>query len=225
VEKSQYDLCIEILERLNNQKVLTDIILIGSWCLPFYEKHFFKQSEISPLRTRDLDFFVPDPQHVKAKTDIPERLKDLGFVEDFIGEGYMRLIHPDLFVEFLVQERGRGSSKPYPLPQLGLNAQRLRFLDLLAENTIQIKVENLRLRLPHPANFALHKLIVMHRRTKADKAEKDKTVALSILQALIKAKKGHSIKIAFQHISKKWQRKITETLKENKFEKTISFLE
>jgi len=51
-----------------------------------------------------------------------------------------------------------------PLSQLGLNAQPLRFLDFLAQNTITTKVGATTVTLPHPANFALHKLLVLTRR-------------------------------------------------------------
>ena len=69
-----------------------------------------------------------------------------------------RRSHPDLIIEFLVPERGRGRDKPYPLPQLGLNAQSLRYLDLLEHNSIGFKTAGLEVNLPHPAAFALHPL-------------------------------------------------------------------
>ena len=75
------------------------------------------------LKTRDIDLLIPRPSEIKAKTDVVELLKDLGFIVGFSGsKGYIRLEHPELVVEFLVPERGRGSDKPYTLSQLGLNA-------------------------------------------------------------------------------------------------------
>ena len=133
MEKKQYEICIEVLKKLGQKKVLEYIILIGSWCIYFYKYYFENSDYNSFIRTRDIDFLVPIPFKLKEKVDVKETLEDLGFVIDFRGsKGYIRLIHPDLFVEFLVPERGRGLDKPYPLPQLGLNAQALRFLDFLA---------------------------------------------------------------------------------------------
>jgi hypothetical protein len=43
VEKSQYDLCIEVLRRLDKAGILKDIVLVGSWCTLFYKKFFSGQ--------------------------------------------------------------------------------------------------------------------------------------------------------------------------------------
>ena len=54
--------------------------------------------------------------------NVPAMMEDLGFIADFCyPEGYMRLNHPELILEFLVPEQGRGSDKPYPLPQLQIS--------------------------------------------------------------------------------------------------------
>ena len=108
MEKKQSDLCQEVLKRFHNEAVLRDVILIGSWCIPLYKKHYLKKSFIPPLRTMDVDFLVPAPKSIKVSVDIPDILRDLGFIIDFVGEqGYIRLIHPDLIVEFLVQDGGQ----------------------------------------------------------------------------------------------------------------------
>jgi len=125
---------------------------------------------MTSLTTRDMDLLIPQPGSIKAKIDLFELLKDLGFIVGFTGsKGYTRLEHPQLIVEFLVPERGKGSDKPYSLPQLGLNAQALRFVEFLSQNTIKSKVGSITVTLPDPANFALHKLLVMGRRPKAEK--------------------------------------------------------
>lgn len=78
-------------------------------------------------------------------------------------------MHPELIVEFLVPEKGWGTDKPYPISQFGMNAQALRFLDFLVENTIVSDSDGLRVRLPHPAAFGLHKLIISKRRDTKEK--------------------------------------------------------
>jgi hypothetical protein len=117
VEKSQYDLCIEVLRRLDKAGILKDIVLVGSWCALFYKDFFSGKKYMTSLTTRDMDLLIPQPRAIKAKTDVTELLKDLGFVVGFTGsQGYIRLEHPQLIVEFLVPERGKGSDKPYSLP-------------------------------------------------------------------------------------------------------------
>ena len=166
MEKSQYDLCVEVLHRLDKAGLLKDIILVGSWCTLFYTEFFGGKKYMTSLVTRDMDLLIPQPRAIKAKADVAELLKDLGFIVGFTGsKGYIRLEHPQLIVEFLVPERGRPSDKPYSLPQLGLNAQALKFLEFLSQDTITSKIGSaIRptiVTLPHPANFALHKLLVM----------------------------------------------------------------
>ncbi len=209
MEKKQYEICIEILKRLNKVGVLKEIILIGSWCIPFYKEYFKKIKYLSSIRTRDIDFLIPAPSRIKTKVDIPNLLKDLGFIVGFKGtKGYIRLEHPQIIVEFLVFEKGRGLDKPYPLPRLGLNAQALRFLNFLSQNTIHIKIENIPIVLPHPANFALHKLIILQRRRNLEKAMKDKDAAIKILRALIRKGDLGIIRDTFHSIPQKWQKKI-----------------
>ncbi len=65
---------------------------------------------------------------------------------------------------------------------------------------------------PHPVNFALHKLIIFQRRFKQEKAEKDRDVAVKILRALIKKGDSRVIKKVFNSVPKKWQKKILEGL-------------
>ncbi len=206
MEKSQYDLCVEVLRRLDKAGILKDIVLVGSWCTIFYKEYFASKKYMTSLTTRDMDLLIPQPRYIKAKVDVVELLKDLGFVVGFTGsKGYIRLEHPQLIVEFLVPERGKGSDKPYLLPRLGLNAQALRFVEFLSQNTIKSKVGSTTITLPHPANFALHKLLVMSRRPKVEKQKKDKDAAIKILTALIDSKQSNTIKNAFQAMPKRWQ--------------------
>jgi len=215
VEKKQYDLCVEILKRLSGAGVLSEFILIGSWCVYFYRNYFpdISYMEHASFRTRDLDFLISRPERIERESNIPDLLKDLGFIRVFEGsKGYIKLQHPDLILEFLVPERGRGTDKPYPLPKLGMNAVALRFLDLLSSDTIRIRVGDVDLTLPHPANFALHKLIVFQRRTRKDKAAKDRNAAIGVLKALIRKGDTAVLLKVFDSIPRKWKSKVLRGL-------------
>ena len=213
VEKSQYDLCVEVLRRLDKSGVLKHIVLIGSWCTLFYKSYFGHIKYTPVLKTRDIDLLVPHPPAISVKTNVAELLKDLGFVVGFDAPGgYIRLEHPGLIVEFLTIEKGRPSDKPYPLPKLGVNAQPLQFLEILARDTITAKVEDFSVTLPHPANFALHKLLISQRRPSPQKEEKDRDAAVQILEALISKSEQDTIKKVFQPLPARWQNKIKKAL-------------
>lgn len=225
MKKSQFKLFYEVLGRFQKEGILKNIILIGSWCVPLYKDYYFKESQVPPLRTLDVDFLVPRPLCIKTKHNVPDLLLDLGFVQDFVGsQGYIRLVHPDLMLEFLVHEKGRGEEKAVNLENFSINAQPLRFLNILQEKTIKIKIDDKLVTMPHPAWFAVHKLIVTQRRSKKEKADKDLTVAIALLRDLIEMKKKSEIRKAFNFISKKWQKKIIELLKECQAEEIWSII-
>ena len=185
VEKKKYDLCSEVLRRLKREGILDNAILVGSWCTLLYQDYFKGEGLLPPLRTRDMDLLFPIPLKLDKSTDMHDLLKDLGFVLDFKGDhGCIIFQHPDLILEFLVPARGRPTNKPVVIDQLGINAQPLRFMDALAKDPIQLTFEGVVVTLPHPINYALHKLLVAGRRKRKDKAEKDRIQAVALLKAL-----------------------------------------
>ncbi|MBU0714919.1 MAG: nucleotidyltransferase domain-containing protein [Verrucomicrobia bacterium] len=224
MEKKQYELCREVLRRLDQCGLLNNLIMIGSWCLLFYKDYFQQSSYRAAIRTRDLDFLIPLPQRFAVKVDLHDLLRDLGFVINFKGQdGWITLQHPDLIIEFLIPERGRGTHKPVLVPDLGVNAQSLRFLDFLATDTIRVRFHDLILRVPHPANFALHKLIIASRR-QSDKGERDRSQAVQVLQALIQSGEKATIRARFSKAPAKWQTCIRKNLAEMKEDNILAVL-
>ncbi len=216
MESSQYKLCVKVLKRLNESGVLRHIVLIGSWCIPLYREYFRGSEYRTSITTRDVDFFVPLPLGIKNRVDIETVLKGLGFVIGFRGpEGYISFNHPELILEFLVADRGAGSDKPYKLDQLGVNAQPLRFLNLLTRKLISVKVGDIRISLPHPALFALHKIIVSEKRSRKEKSFKDLDSAVRIMTALIDKGEANKLKFFFDGFTPKLRKTIVNTLKSN----------
>ena len=227
MEKKQSDLCFEILRRFHNAGVLNDFILIGSWCVYFYKEYFSGVSYPSrrTIKTRDIDFLIDNPARIKQEINISGLLEDLGFITVFKGnKGYIKLEHPDLILEFLVPEKGKGIDRPYPLPKLGVNASALRFLSFLSAKTIKVKVEDFYVTLPHPVNFALHKLIVFQRRSKGEKALKDRNTAVDILQALINKGEQVVIRKVFSSLPQKWKKRIITGLEIAREEEILDIL-
>ena len=157
----QYEVCLGVLRRLSDAGVLDHLVLIGSWCLVLYREYFHDAGAFPAVRTRDMDFLVPSLTKPRSKIDIPALLKDQGFIAGLRGHaGVMLLEHPELLIEFLVAERGRGGKDVQEVPRLGVNAQPLRFLDIAMMNTVQLHFGDVLVTAPHPAAFALHKLLV-----------------------------------------------------------------
>ncbi len=213
MEKKKFELCVEVLRRLEAEGVLERILLVGSWCMPVYEAYFEGKGAFPVLRTRDLEFLIPIPPRFDKKTDLQELFKDLGFLVDYKGEaGHIVFQHPDLILEFLVPARGRETGKPVPVPGLGINAQALRFMDALARNPIRLTFRGVSVRVPHPADFALHKLLIASRRKEMDKAEKDRGQAVALLETLKDAGQMALVDCAFDEMPKSWQATIRREL-------------
>ncbi|MBI4355919.1 MAG: hypothetical protein HY597_05705 [Candidatus Omnitrophica bacterium] len=210
---SQRTLCQAVLTRLAKAGVLEEVVLIGSWCLEGYKSYFGRQTPLTALRTRDIDFLVPRPMRMRTAVDVPALLDDLGFILDFHRGGYIRLVHPELIVEFLVPERGRGTDQPVRLPQLSINAQSLRFLNMLAEQTIMATLEGTTVRMPHPAAFALQKLLIAPRRQgHTGKQAKDVEAAIAVLEALRAHGETASVSRCFTALPRRWQTHIRQAL-------------
>ena len=207
---TRYKLAEQTLIRLHEAGLLPHFVLIGSWAVYYYSYYFNNRAYLPSIRTRDMDLLVPvPPPRVSNPIDVPDILAGLGFVTGFRGEqGYMILQHSELMIEFLVPERGRGLSKPFDLPAFGVNAQPLRYLDMLLEDTVVVHVRSLALRLPHPARFALHKLIVAGRRRSKAKMEKDRNEARKVLAALKSSGKWRSVVDCLRSLPPKWRRVI-----------------
>jgi len=207
------ELCLEVLLRLEKAGVLRGLVLIGSWCAYFYPDYFGGKPALSALRTRDIDFLIPAPSKMKGEVRVAELLEDLGFIPDRMGEGYVRLSHPELIIDFLVAERGKGTDKPVAVKALGVKAQALRFVGFLSEDTVEVKSRGLTLTLPHPVNFGLQKLIIGGRRSDKDKRAKDLLQAIEILHIVLERGEGEEIRRKFKKLPAGWRKAIRDGLK------------
>lgn len=105
------------------------------------------------------------------------------------GASYLNPKEPDFRLDFLTVCH-RGGEEPYVHPKLHITLQPLKFMEFSLENVQQAVListaGSVLVNVPHPARFALHKLIVYGERegTFAAKANKDLAQAASLLMAL-----------------------------------------
>ncbi len=211
------DLFFSLLKELQKEGVLNELILIGSWCHLFYRHYFNNAPAIPAVRTLDIDFLVPNPFRAKKEVNIPALLDKLDFTPLIsYGTGYTKYAHPELEIEFLTPELGKGREKPYIINNLHIQAQGLRFLNFLQEHLIKINYKNIGVRVPEPSSYVLHKFIIFERRAKKDKKERDLESARKIGEFLLKNdNQKKKLKQLFHEMPKKWQNKIKDNLKEN----------
>lgn len=222
MQNKQYELCLNVLRKLEAAGVLQNLVLIGSWCLVLYRDYFRDVGAVPAVRTRDMDFLVPSVAAIHKTVDVPELLKGLGFITGFRGtQGVMMLEHPELMIEFLVPERGRGSEGLQDLPKLKMNAQALRFMGIALMMTVRLHFGNVPVNVPHPAAFALHKLLVAPRRRNVEKKRKDLDAAALILDLLNKKKEMQLARDLLAKFPPTWKKCILATLRREHLEALI----
>lgn len=149
-------------------------------------------------RTQDIDFAhagksvaLALPSNIEVKTrDAIESLQ-MGFLpvsglSNKSGASYLIPQDPGFRLDFLTTLH-RGGEEPYEHPQLHITLQPLKFMEYSLVDVQQAVLFNaegaVAVNIPHPARFALHKLIVFGERTGtfAAKSGKDVLQAASLL--------------------------------------------
>ena len=208
----RHKLFVDMLSGLGKAGVLENLILIGGWCQNVYKVYFGDPPEISTLRTADVDFLIPNPRKIEKGFDLPRFFKSVGFDEEFsVMGGYVKYVHPELEIEFLVPELGRGSEKSHEVKELGVTAQPLRYLTLLGAHTMKTRFCGVELVVPEPAAFVLDKLLVARERKKPDKRENDLRAARQIGEYLLRDRiHEERIGLIFSSLPASWKRRILE---------------
>jgi hypothetical protein len=211
----QSDLFLRVLKEFQKVGILENLVLIGSWCHFFYRAYFNDAPEIPLVRTLDLDFMIPRHRLVKGQADIPNVLTKLEFEPDRqYPSGLVKYGHPDLEVEFLVPERGKGSDSPVKIDSLGINAQALRFLSILGDHMIEVKHAGVTVRVPEPAAYVLHKFIIARRRTQKEKEKRDLIAAKELGEFILGiALQRSRLREIYSSLPRKWRRKIIDSVK------------
>lgn len=180
--------------------------LVGSWSFLLYQRHLGVRS--LPLRTQDVDFLIPWPFPKGSGVDLSAALGDLGFRSVTTGNGSMYFAHPELRLEFLVPERGKGGMDYRLIQPLGVRAVPLRYLDMLLKDPIKLKEAGVEVGVPKPLNYCLHKLIIAQRRTDMEKREKDILHAAYVLEILT----PKDFRRELDGFSPKWRRAAEQSL-------------
>lgn len=210
-DDARHRLFVDVLWRLQEVGALREIVLIGSWCKYFYNDWFENPEALSPNKTTDIDFLISLPLRFERKIDVPAALAPLGFRVEFNNTGYMTLYNPELHIDFIVPEKGRGVDHPITVAGLGIRASALRYMGLLLDHPITVEKDDLHVKLPHPVNFGIHKLLVSTRRAKEVKAAKDFLNGCEILSAVMESGKGSQIQTLWTSLPMGWRRTVLQS--------------
>jgi hypothetical protein len=183
----------------------------------------------SGLRTEDIDILAPPVLEVavgQIEADLPATLESLnmGFLpvpglDSRNPETSFKVRGKTLRVDLLTPARGRRDGAPVRIPRLKASAQPLEFLDYLLESPVAAPIINggaTMVKVPDPARFSLHKLIVSVDRSIAtqSKAGKDRQQAAEMIELLMQDRPG-DIELAVESINGRpqgWRKKLRDGL-------------
>ncbi len=167
------------------REILDRVVFIGGFASFLY--HYESNTE-TPLFTFDLDTLMG--KSIPPNFSIRKSIENLGFVElparsfgkscgVFINEKWKN--KGEYFkIELLLPQKGK--DEEWGTIEPGLEAQKLRYLDLLQDNmhSILIKKE-LSVNIPHPARYLLQKLLAYDKRNSLPEKEKDSAYIVDLI--------------------------------------------
>ncbi|PIR19986.1 MAG: hypothetical protein COV45_08410 [Deltaproteobacteria bacterium CG11_big_fil_rev_8_21_14_0_20_47_16] len=203
---------LNLLTALDQQGALKHLVIIGSWVTLFY-KDYFKDPNYHPaIRTTDIDFLVPKKPPHNLNINLPKLFGQMGFLEEFTTDGWVTFHKPELHVEFLWPRIGQHSDKPKKIPELGINVRPLRFMSLMARETIHCVYHGIEVTLPHPVVYGIHKLIISTRRPKDFKRDNDRQQAELVLTSISDPKDIALLQRIYKALSKSEKAAITKAI-------------
>lgn len=149
-------------------------------------------------RTQDVDFAhagknlsIALPANIQADTHGAIESLQMGLLPvtglaNKAGATYLNPKNPEFRLDFLTTMH-RGGEKPYEHPQLGVALQPLKFMEYSLEHVVQTALfceeGAVIVNVPHPARYALHKLLVYGERKGSflQKSQKDLSQAAALL--------------------------------------------
>lgn len=173
----------ETIQVFSNEGILPYVILVGSWVEVIYEIAMFPSFEAS-LHTKDVDFLVKNIRLPREKVDVIKALEKHGYITDIDPLTEVTKFYKDgiLELEFLVRQLGQGQVEAYRVESMGIKAEGLRNMNILADHTVTVVVEGYQITVPKPAAYIIEKLIINENR--GTKREKDIRAVQRILEVI-----------------------------------------
>ncbi len=205
----------EIIKKFSEENMWEEgIEIVGSWCFLIYQKYL--DFPKYPLKTEDLDILIPFPYKGKA-FNIASFLRSLGFRENFNPDGSVYYTMANFKVEFLAPDKRslRKKQKKY-IKELGVSPQLLNYLDILLKHPMTLRISrDIRVRVPSPSGFFVHKLLIAKKRREKGKREKDIKQAVYTGKYILLYEK-EKLKEIFNSLSEKRKKSIIKILEESK---------
>ena len=118
-------------------------------------------------------------------------------------------MHPELEIEFVTPEIGRGKSRPYRFESLNIGAQGLRYVRLAQQFSVGVLYRGKTVRVPEPAAFALLKYLASSKRRDPVKRSRDISTATQVAEFILTVPE-HRAKLhdIFGQTPARWQKRV-----------------
>lgn len=217
-QNDNLELFESILKDFDDNGILQDFILIGSWALRVYAEYFKNDPQVPVVATQDMDFLVTNPPKVSREVDVPELLSKYDLEEQYSPRGdYSKFIGPDFEVEFLYPEKGRGEPTGKKITDLKIIATPLRYMNFIQDYAVTMEYKGHRVRVPEPTVFVLMKYLLTIKRKAEDTAKiaKDLSTAQDLEFFLLDNDYEETFKEHFNDMPKKWRKELMKVLEES----------
>lgn len=216
--KDNVELFEAILKDFDDNGILQDFILIGSWVLRVYSEHFNNDPQIPIVATQDLDLLVTNPPKVSRVVNITKILSKYDLEEaSNPWDSFSKFVSPDFEVEFLIPEKGRGEAKGRLIKGLGITATPLRYMNFIQDYAETMVYKGFSVRVPKPTVFVLMKYLLIKKRKKTDLAKiaKDISTAKDLEFFLLENDWKDDFIFHFEDMPKKWRKDLLVILEAN----------
>jgi hypothetical protein len=176
---------LRVVKLLSDNDILNHVILIGSWAEYLYQDTGMIPKGTTALKTLDVDFLIKNLRMPMPPINLEALAYSEGFAVDndrLLGTTKIRTASR-LEVEFLIDQKGAGTEPTYRTA-IGVTAQGLRGLDILTCNAVTIDYFGMKVNVPIPEAYVIHKIIINAERKNAAKKEKDRNSIIALFPHL-----------------------------------------
>lgn len=208
------DPLLSILRTLTKERAWeAGLEVVGSWCFILYQKHF--PMDRYALKTDDLDILIPRPFKGRA-IDLSASLQRLGFLPHFNADGSTYFAGSGMKIDFLTKEGRAGARSSRFVTRLAVAPQELRYLEILFADPLVLKVaRGVKAKVPAPAAFCLHKMIVATLPERRAKLEKDLRQAIYVAKyVLLELSESDRLLRLWTELPRKWKGRVQRALEE-----------
>ncbi len=208
--------CNKALDELD----IIENIIIGSWAEYLYPQLF--ETDFMPnIRTRDVDFFYRNINLPRREVPIISKLAEFGFLHDASPYTEVSKFYKEdlLELEFLTRVIGAGRKNQNNIKSLGIKAEGLREINILADYVCEVNKNDYCLQVPEPSAYIIQKILTNPTRIPKYKQKKD----INAVEELLIHVNGtpyhkNKLKEIYNSLSKKQLKTVEMVLHENHLE-------